>query len=56
MTDRLQAGFYFSDWRVQHSEGSTSTQWRDVAVELIYNLTDPQKDCIGSALYGEVTS
>ena len=31
-----------------------STKWEGSGFELIYNLTDPTKDFIGSALYGEL--
>ncbi len=55
ITDKLQGGFYFSNWRTQHSQGDTDTTWQSTAFELIYNLTDPTTDILGSALYGEVT-
>ena len=51
VTEKLQVSFYF-DWRFQHSEDSS--QWSDVAFEAIYQVTDPTKDFIGSALYGEI--
>jgi hypothetical protein len=51
VTDRFTAALYL-DWRLQHSEDSS--QFRDVAVEGVYQLTDPTKDFIGSAIYGEV--
>lgn len=55
VTDRLQLALYFADWRHEKSgsEGGKS-EFRDVAVEAIYNLTDPNTSPFGSALYGEI--
>lgn len=56
LTDRLQLGFYLSDWR--YESGRTikddGAEWRNVALDVIYNLTDPVADPLGTALYGEV--
>ena len=54
LTDRLQLGVYLSDWRHQQDDSGRRTKWRDAAVELIYNLTDPTQDVFGSALYAEI--
>ncbi len=54
ITDRLQLGLYLSNWRVVEQRGTTTTMWDGVAVEAIYNLTNPTTDWIGSALYGEI--
>lgn len=55
VTDRLQLAFYFADWRHEESSGKSSkTSFRDIAVEAIYNLTDPNTTPFGSALYGEI--
>lgn len=55
VTDRLQLAFYFADWRHEESSSEASkTEFRDVAVEAIYNLTDPNTTPFGSALYGEI--
>ncbi len=51
VSERLQLGLYFADWRWQDGEGSS---FHDVALEAIYNLTDPNEDWIGSSLYGEI--
>lgn len=51
VTDKFQVAFYF-DWRYLHSEDGS--QWDDVAFEAIYQLTDPTKDFLGSAIYGEI--
>lgn len=50
ITDRLQAAVYVADWRVANGH----VNYQDTAVELIYNLTNPVTDIIGSAVYGEV--
>ncbi len=55
LTDRLQLGVYLFDWQYdeQDSEGQEA-RWRSSGIELIYNLTNPTTDFLGSALYGEV--
>jgi hypothetical protein len=55
LTDRLQLGIYVADWRYQsgRSVEDDGAEFRNSAVELIYNLTDPTLDPFGSALYGE---
>lgn len=55
VTDRFQLGLYLSDWRyTDNATGKDKAEWRTAGVEGIYSLTDPSKDAIGSALYGEV--
>ncbi|MEO8616677.1 MAG: hypothetical protein ABI600_16150 [Luteolibacter sp.] len=55
VTDKLQLAFYFADWRYEESATeSGKTEFRDVAVEAIYNLTDPNTSAFGSAIYGEI--
>lgn len=55
LRDDLQLGLYLSDWRLTNpDEGDTEVEWRTAGVELIYSMSDPTKDLIGSALYGEV--
>ncbi|MFT4549069.1 MAG: hypothetical protein ACI8XO_004910 [Verrucomicrobiales bacterium] len=51
ITERLQLGIYFADWRWENGEGSS---FHDVAMEAIYNLTNPNTHWIGSSIYGEV--
>ena len=55
LTDKLQLALYF-DWRYRdgRSVGNDRAEFRDVAFEAIYNLTDPTADPLGSAVYGEV--
>lgn len=55
VTDRLQVALYLSDWRYQDGDSvGTGAEWRDVAVEIIYNLADPVTEPFGLALYGEL--
>ena len=58
VTDRLQLGIYVADWKVVDSvaggEDGARAIYQNTAVEVIYNLTNPVTDLIGSALYGEV--
>ncbi len=56
ITDRLQAAVYVADWtyrdgRSVENDGSVYT---GSAIELIYNLTNPETTTFGSALYGEL--
>lgn len=54
-SDRLQLALYFADWRYEeNATESGKTEFRDVALEAIYNLTDPSTTPFGSALYGEI--
>jgi len=55
ITDRLQAALYF-DWRYTGGESVSNdrARFRDVALEVVYQLTNPNVDAFGSALYGEV--
>jgi hypothetical protein len=55
ITDRLQVGLYLSNWKFVEQKGSTRALWDSVAVEAIYNLSNPTTDWLGSAVYGEVT-
>jgi hypothetical protein len=55
LTDRLQLAFYFADLRYEESATeSGKTEFYDVALEVIYNLTDPNTTPFGSAIYGEI--
>ena len=56
-TDRLQVSFYFADWSyTKPVNESGKAKFEDVAMEAIYNLTDPNTSPVGSALYGEITA
>ncbi|MEI6340039.1 MAG: hypothetical protein WCQ57_15895 [Verrucomicrobiota bacterium] len=58
ITDRLQLGVYLADWRVVDSvaggDDGAHASFQDSAIELIYNLTNPVTDLVGSAIYGEM--
>lgn len=55
ITDRLQVGLYLADWRYEKVKGAGSeTDYRASGVEVIYQLSDPNKAAFGSAIYGEV--
>ena len=53
LTDKLQLGFYLFDWEHETEEGESETKWEGTGIELIYQLTDPNKSWLGSALYFE---
>jgi hypothetical protein len=57
ITDRLQASLYVADWEVNDSKAGgdkgAHAAFQDTAVELIYSLSNPVTDILGSALYGE---
>jgi len=55
LTDRLQLSFYFAEWQIKDSSaGVRDTEFKGVAAEVIYNLSDPNTAPFGSAVYGEV--
>lgn len=55
VTDKLQLSFYFADWSYEkNATSSGDAEFRDIAVEAIYNLTDPNTSPFGSAVYGEI--
>lgn len=58
ITDRLQLGVYLADWRVVDNaaggEDGAHASFQDSAVELIYNISNPVTDIVGSAIYGEM--
>lgn len=55
LTDRLQVGFYFSDWRYTRTASGSNTEVRTSSLEVIYNLFDPIARPFGLSLYGEVS-
>jgi hypothetical protein len=56
ITDHLQLGLYLPNWSaVSTSGGKTEVQFDSVGAELIYNLSNPTTDWLGSAVYCEVT-
>ena len=56
ITDRLQAAIYLADWGYREDPGAHEHgfSYQGSALELIYNLTNPTADLLGSALYGEI--
>lgn len=58
LTDSLQLGVYVADWKVLDKiaggEEGAQAVYQDTAVELIYNISNPVTDIIGSSVYGEV--
>jgi hypothetical protein len=53
ITDRLQLAVYFFDFEHAKEDGASSTKWAGTGVEAVYQMTDPNKSSLGSALYGE---
>ena len=53
VTDRFQASLYFADWFYENASGNSGTVFEDVALELIYNLTNPVTDPLGFSVYQE---
>lgn len=55
VSDRLQLSVYFANWRYEESSSEAGrASFENIAVEAIYALSNPDKDALGSALYGEV--
>jgi hypothetical protein len=56
VTDHLQLSIYLADWGYVEDPAANEHgfSYQDSAVELIYNLTNPTTDLLGSAVYGEV--
>jgi hypothetical protein len=53
ITDRFQLAFYLGDIEHAREAGANSTIWAGSGIEAIYQLTDPNKSALGSALYFE---
>lgn len=55
ITDRLQAAIYVADWGYLEDPlaNEHGFSYQDSAIELIYNLTNPTTDLLGSAIYAE---
>ncbi|MEI6534200.1 MAG: hypothetical protein WCN98_02580 [Verrucomicrobiaceae bacterium] len=54
VTDRLQLAVYFFDFEHSREDGRHSTAWAGSGFEAVYQMSDPNKSRLGSALYGEV--
>jgi hypothetical protein len=53
ITDQLQASIYFADWSYSRIRNHSISDFSDVALELIYNVTNPVLDPVGISLYQE---
>jgi uncharacterized protein DUF6662 len=56
ITDRFQASIYFANWNDIESPGNNEHGWHydSAALELVYNLFDPNKHWLGAAVYEEI--
>src|SRR5262249_5337803 len=56
ITDHFQLSLYLADWGYTEdpAENKHGFEYQDSAVEMIYDLTNPTTDLLGSALYGEL--
>lgn len=54
VTDRLQVGLYVADWSLTDTRDQSRARYQHSGVEVIYNLSNPTTDFVGSALYGEL--
>jgi hypothetical protein len=50
----LQASIYLADWSYVNSKKNNGFAFSDAALELIYQIQDPEKAPIGLALYEEI--
>ncbi|MCB1225428.1 MAG: hypothetical protein KDK99_06420 [Verrucomicrobiales bacterium] len=53
VTDNLIIAAYLSDWRYSDRKGKSEAEWKTAGMEVLYTLSNPTADWIGSALYGE---
>jgi hypothetical protein len=55
VTEHLQLALYVADWEYNEDDDEGhSTRYSGTGLEVVYNLTNPNTDFLGSALYGEV--
>ena len=54
VTDRFQVGLYLADWTYSPDDTEKKARYEHSGVELIYALTNPTTDWLGSAVYLEV--
>ena len=55
ITDRLQLGVYLANWNLTHdATHDNSVRYESASAELIYRMSHPTTDPIGSAIYLEV--
>ena len=53
VTDRFQAAVYLANWTYDDRDPEKKARYQNSGIELIYNLTNPTADFLGSALYLE---
>lgn len=56
LTDHLQIGFYLANWNYTDGPGEDEARYENSGVELIWNLSNPTTDFLGSAVYLEVNA
>ena len=56
VTDHFQIGFYLANWNYTDAPGEHEARYENSGVDLIWNLSNPTTDFLGSALYLEVNA
>jgi hypothetical protein len=54
LADNFDLAIYLPEWRIQDSSAGDETEFQGGAIEAIFYLTNPVKDFLGIALYGEM--
>lgn len=54
ITNKLQASVYLADWSYVNSKENDGYVFSNAALELIYQIYNPEKDSIGLAVYEEI--
>ena len=54
LTNKLQASVYLADWSYVNSKENEGFVFSSAALELIYQIYNPEKDSIGLAVYEEI--
>jgi hypothetical protein len=54
LTNKLQASVYLADWSYVNSKKEDGFVFSNAALELIYQIYNPEKDSIGLAVYEEI--
>ena len=55
ITDNLQLGIYLANWTLRNdADHRNTTRYESAAAELIYRMSNPTTDLLGSALYLEI--
>ena len=56
LTDHVQLGLYLANWNYLDTPGEHEARYENSGAELIWNLSNPTTDFLGSALYLEVNA